>query len=304
MGASAVSKPDDSTSIDLHRLKSTLVETLLNLVKRTSTTLPGDVAAELGRHRGGFVVDTIVKNVAVAKEDDVPLCQDTGTLTFWFEVPDGTPHAPLIAATREAVRLATEQGYLRQNTVLEPGSVAREDNLSETHPVIHFVGASSSVRPGAHLRKPLRGTVRLLMKGGGSENVSRQYSLPDTELGAGRSLEGVRRCVLDAALCAQGNGCAPGILGVCIGGDRATGFEAAKEQLLRRLDDTSENPEIAALETRLLDDINALGIGPMGMGGAPTALGVKIACASRLPASYFVTVAYMCWCCRRATTLM
>ena len=104
------------------------------------------------------------------------------------------------------------------------------------------------------------GSVTLIMKGGGSENMSRQYSLPDSSLGAGRDLAGVEKCVLDAVQKAQGYGCAPGILGVCIGGDRATGFETAKEQLLRQLDDKSGDPRLAKLESSLLSKANSLGI--------------------------------------------
>jgi fumarate hydratase class I len=142
------------------------------------------------------------------------------------------------------------------------------------------------------------------MKGGGSENMSRQYSLPDGELGAGRDLEGVRKCVLDAVVKAQGYGCAPGILGVCVGGDRATGYETAKEQLLRPLGDASADKTLAAFEKKLLKEANALGIGPMGLGGRTTLLGVKIAARPRVPASFFVTIAYMCWACRRRSTVI
>lgn len=133
--------------------------------------------------------------------------------------------------------------------------------------------------------------------------MSRQYSLPDATLGAGRDLEGVRKCILDAVQKIQGYGCAPGILGVCIGGDRATGYEVAKEQLLRPLDgsDKTGQTEIVKLEKRLLKEANELGIGPMGLGGKTTLLGVKIAARSRVPASFFVTIAYMCWACRRRT---
>jgi fumarate hydratase class I len=139
------------------------------------------------------------------------------------------------------------------------------------------------------------------MKGGGSENMSRQYSLPDSSIGAGRDLEGVRRCILDAVQKAQGYGCAPGILGVCIGGDRACGFEEAKHQLLRKLDDVNRAPELARLEKRILKEANSLGIGPMGLGGKTTLLGVKIGSRPRVPASFFVTVAYLCWAARRQT---
>ena len=142
--------------------------------------------------------------------------------------------------------------------------------------------------------------------------MSRQYSLPDASLGAGRDLAGARKCVLDAVQKIQGYGCAPGILGVCIGGDRATGYEVAKEQLLRPLDEHRRRQstavdgyrsekELAALETRLLREANSLGIGPMGLGGKTTLLGVKLASRPRVPASFFVTVAYMCWACRRHT---
>jgi len=142
-------------------------------------------------------------------------------------------------------------------------------------------------------------TIRLLMKGGGSENMSCQFSLPDAELGAGRDMEGVRRAVLSAVHRAQGYGCAPGILGVCIGGDRAGGYEEAKLQLLRNLADKNPDPTLAKLETRILKEANSLGIGPMGLGGKTTLLAVKIGTRPRVPASYFVTVAYLCWAARR-----
>ena len=137
------------------------------------------------------------------------------------------------------------------------------------------------------------------MKGGGSENVSAQYSLPDSRLGAGRDLDGVRRCVLDAAVRAQGNGCAPGVLGVCLGGDRSSGMAEAKLQLLRPLDEPTPEGRLAALEKRIMKETARLGIGPMGLSGATTLLGVRIGALTRLPASCFVSVAYMCWAFRR-----
>jgi fumarate hydratase class I len=164
-------------------------------------------------------------------------------------------------------------------------------------PLVRYVDPEDGVPVG-------EGTVTLVMKGGGSENMSRQYSLPDAGLGAGRDLDGARKCILDAVVRAQGYGCAPGILGVCIGGDRATGYEVAKEQLLRPLDEPSGKGRLAALERRVLKEANSLGIGPMGLGGKTTLLGVKIASRTRVPASFFVTVAYMCWACRRQTIEM
>ena len=140
----------------------------------------------------------------------------------------------------------------------------------------------------------------MILKGGGSENVGTQYKLPDTGLGAGRDLDGVRRAVLDAVFQAQGKGCAPGVLGVCVGGDRVSAFEESKRQLLRPLKDTNPVPELAELEERLLQEGNELGIGPMGFGGTTTLLAVKIGVLDRLPACYFVTISYMCWADRRA----
>jgi fumarate hydratase class I len=201
-----------------------------------------------------------------------------------------------VAALKKAVALATENGWLRKNTIDSVSGRSCDDNCAEGAPVVHYV------EPEDVSRQP---AVTLVMKGGGSENMSRQYSLPDAELGAGRDMEGVRKCILDAAVKAQGYGCAPGVLGVCIGGDRATGFEVAKEQLLRPLDEkTSPDKTLGRLERRILKEANSLGIGPMGLGGETTLLGVKIASRTRLPASFFVTVAYMCWACRRRSVVV
>src|SRR5437588_2141447 len=136
--------------------------------------------------------------------------------------------------------------------------------------------------------------------------MSAQYSLPATLGGqrCDRDLEGVRGCILDAVWQAQGKGCGPGFLGVCIGGDRATGYEHAKEQLLRELDDTNPVPELATLEARILDEANKLEIGPMGFGGNLTVGSCKVGARNRLPASYFVSVAYMCWAFRRRGVIL
>ena len=231
------------------------------------------------------ILDTILENVRLARKRRVPLCQDTGTLAFYVDAALRRKVTP--ERIREAVRLATAKGYLRKNCIDPITGASYDDNCGEGAPVIHYEAAKSG--------------VTLILKGGGSENMSRQYSLPDESLGASRDLEGVRKCILDAVVKALGYGCAPGILGVCIGGDRATGYEVAKQQLLRPLDHSSSNPQLAKFERDILADANSLGIGPMGLGGNTTLLGVKIASRARLPASFFVTVAYMCWACRRKT---
>ena len=267
------------------------VDRLTELIRETSSSLPGDIeralrAACRREARGSsaaVVLKTILDNCKLARAHATPLCQDTGTLTFFVDGKLRRRVTP--AAIRAAVAAATARGYLRKNCLDAVTGKSYDDNCADGAPVVHY---------GAYAG------VTLLMKGGGSENMSRQYALPDATLGAGRDLAGVRRCVLDAIVKAQGYGCAPGILGVCIGGDRATGFEVAKEQLLRPLGERAAG-DLGRLERQLLAEANTLGIGPMGLGGKTTLLGVKVAARPRVPASFFVTVAYMCWACRRRT---
>ena len=282
-----------------------LVGQLVAFIRDTSSALPEDVLkalkASLRKEEKGssaaVVLKTILDNCAIAAKRGTPLCQDTGTLTFFVDERLRRKVTP--AVLKEAVAIATEKGCLRRNTIDAVTGRSYDDNCAEGAPVVHYVEGRRGSRP----------TVTLIMKGGGSENMSRQYSLPDAALGAGRDLAGVRKCVLDAVQKIQGYGCAPGILGVCIGGDRATGFEVAKEQLLRPLDGSdegdaadAERKSLAKLEKQLLKEANALGIGPMGLGGKTTLLGVKVAARPRVPASFFVTVAYMCWACRRGVS--
>ena len=279
-----------------------VVDKLVGLIRETSSSLPADVikalkAAQRKERKGSsaaVVLKTILDNCAIAAKRGTPLCQDTGTLTFFVDERLRRKVTP--AVIKKAVAIATEKGYLRKNTIDAVTGKSYDDNCTLGAPVIHYASAPSSLIP-----RP--SSLTLILKGGGSENMSRQYSLPDAALGAGRDLAGVRKCILDAVQKIQGYGCAPGILGVCIGGDRATGYEVAKEQLLRPLveNDKTGQTEIVKLEKRLLKEANGLGIGPMGLGGKTTLLGVKIAARPRVPASFFVTVAYMCWACRRRT---
>lgn len=269
---------------------------MAELIRRTTSDLPQDVecalrsavAAEPAGSQAALLLEALVENTRLARGQSTPLCQDTGTLTFFWRVPRGADTRALEAAAREAAALATREGWLRRNTIETLSGKSVDTNVADGCPVCHFEQEDGSETE-----------VWLLQKGGGSENMSAQFSLPDEELGAGRDLEGVRTCLLHAVWRAQGFGCAPGILGVCVGSDRAEGFLVAKRQLLRPLDDAAPEPELAALERRVLAEANGLGIGPMGMGGRTTLLGVKIAARTRLPASYFVTVAYLCWACRR-----
>lgn len=267
-----------------------VVDKLVQFIRETSSSLPDDVLkslrAALRKEKRGssaaVILKTILENCKIAAERGLPICQDTGTLTFFVDEALRRKVTP--RTLKQAVARATKKGYLRKNTIDALTGQSYDDNCAEGAPVVHYVS---------------RKGITLIMKGGGSENMSCQYSLPDSALSAGRDLAGVRKCVLDAIQKIQGYGCAPGILGVCIGGDRATGYEVAKEQLLRPLTERS-----SAFEAKLLREANSLGIGPMGLGGKTTLLGVKVATRTRVPASFFVTIAYMCWACRRRTILL
>ena len=272
-------------------------ETFVELIRRASTELPAEVveALEAGREAetqdglAELALGTILNNVEMARTDSAPICQDTGTPVVWIHHPAGLSTRALKEDFTDAVRQATERKYLRPNAVDTLTGANTGDGAGRGIPFIHFEEWDND-----------RIEVQMILKGGGSENVGTQYKLPEGSLGAGRDLEGVRRVVLDAVFQAQGKGCAPGILGVCVGGDRVSGFETSKRQLLRPLADTNPVPELAELEDRLLREANELGIGPMGFGGSTTLLGVKIGVLDRLPACYFVTVTYMCWASRKA----
>ena len=273
-----------------------LQDSLVELIRRTSAEIPEDVHKailnSLQAEKKGTIAESAMKiidrNIELAKSKSQPICQDTGSIIFYVNCPVGFDQLAFTEAAREAVKLATKKGYLRQNSVDSINGKNDGTNLGPGSPTLHFHQHRS---PEVH--------VRLVLKGGGCENVGAQYSLPNEKLKANRDLDGCRKVILDAVLQAQGKGCGPGILGICIGGDRATGYEHSKEQFLRRLDDQNENPELNRLERDIQDTANKLGIGPMGFGGKTTLLGAKIGVLNRLPASFFVSVSYMCWAYRR-----
>jgi len=278
-----------------------LQASLLELVRRTSCDLPQDVdtalARALTREEQGttarYALEVVRRNIEIAREKNLPICQDTGTILFFVTGPKGLDQRAFRKAGDAAVKLATERGYLRQNSVDSLTGKNSGTNLGPGSPVYHFhQWARQSI------------DVRLILKGGGCENVGIQYSLPNAALGAGRDIQGVEKCILDAIFRAQGKGCAPGALGVCVGGDRATGYAHSKEQLLRTLDNLNASPTLAKLEARILSKANALGIGPMGFGGKTTLFGCSIGALNRLPASYFVSISYMCWAYRRRGCLL
>jgi fumarate hydratase class I len=269
---------------------------LLELVRRTSAEIPDDVhraiLESLEREKQGTIAASAMKiieqNIGLAKTKSQPICQDTGSIIFYVDCPRDFDELAFTEAARAAVTLATKKGFLRQNSVDSITGKNDGTNVGPGSPAIHF-----------HQHRSGEVNVRLVLKGGGCENVGAQYSLPNEKLKANRDLDGCRKAILDAVLQAQGKGCGPGILGVCIGGDRATGYEFSKQQFLRRLDDANPNPELDKLERDIMATANTLGIGPMGFGGKTTLLGAKIGVLNRLPASYFVSISYMCWAFRR-----
>jgi fumarate hydratase class I len=280
-----------------------LTESILELIRLTATNLPPDVEAALRRSleqeepgsaaRGAL--ETILKNVELSRQRSTPICQDTGTPIFYVRHPEdanvlGLPSTRKLRQQIEtAVAEATKRSYLRPNSVNSLTEKNTGNNLGDAHfPTVHFEEVEGETL-----------TMELMLKGGGCENVGAQYSLPDNSIGAGRDLAGVRKAVLDAVHKAQGQGCSPGILGVAIGGDRGSGYLASKEVLYKKMEEINPDPKLAELETRLTDEANQLGIGPMGFGGKTTVLGTKITGLHRLPASYFVTISYMCWAYRR-----
>ncbi len=274
-------------------------DSVLSLVVKTSTDLPPDVRAamkvamseEPQSTQSGQALSIIAENIDLAADCEGAICQDTGMPTFEVKAPIGANQVEMKKQIRDAVAEATKRGKLRPNSVDSITGENSGTNLGPGTPIIHFEQWE---------RDEIE--VKLILKGGGCENMNAQYSVPVElpSLGrADRTLEGVRKCILHAVWNAQGKGCAPGAIGVCIGGDRTSGYVHAKEQLFRTLDDVNPDPRLAELEASIMGKVNKLGIGTMGFGGRVSLIGCKIGVQNRLPASFFVSVAYDCWAFRR-----
>jgi fumarate hydratase class I len=278
-------------------MRKMLTQTFLETIRRASTDLPPDVERAIRRASRAEARDStaagalriLLENVAMARAESRPMCQDTGTNTWWIHHPVDVTAATIRSAVLAATRRAVRKGFLRPNAVDPVTGENSGDNTGVAQPVIHLEQWNRSAL-----------AADVLLKGGGCENVSGQAALPDVSIGAGRDMDGVRKAVLKIVDVAQGRGCSPGVIGVCVGGDRAMGYALAKEQLLRPLGDRNPDRVLARLERTLLGQCNQLEIGPMGFGGRTTILAVKAVKAHRLPASFFVTVAYACWSLRRA----
>ena len=274
-------------------------DSVLELIVRTSTDLPPDVRAAMRQAREAEPADTrsgqalaiIAQNIDLAAGGEGAICQDTGMPTFEVKVPVGTNQIWMKDQIRKAVAEATGRGQLRPNSVDSITGANSGDNLGPGTPIVHFEQWERDEID-----------VRLLLKGGGCENMNAQYSLPAElpHLGrADRTLDGVRTCILHAVWQAQGKGCSPGAVGVCVGGDRTSGYLHAKEQLFRTIDDVNPDSRLAELEASVMGTVNRLGVGTMGFGGGVSLIACKVGALNRLPASFFVSVAYDCWAYRR-----
>ncbi|MBM7619781.1 fumarate hydratase class I [Bacillus tianshenii] len=276
-----------------------LFESMYQLIVETSTKLPKDVRRAIAKAklsesagtRAAMSLATITENITMADENVSPICQDTGLPTFKIKTPVGVNQLEIKEAIYTAIAQATKDGKLRPNSVDSLTGANSGDNLGVGTPVIKFEQWEKDYID-----------ARLILKGGGCENKNIQYSLPCELEGlgrAGRDLDGIRKCVMHSVYQAQGQGCSAGVIGVGIGGDRTSGYELAKEQLFRSLDDENAIPELKELEEYVMENANKLGIGTMGFGGETTLLGCKVGVANRIPASFFVSVAYNCWAYRR-----
>lgn len=274
-------------------------QSMFELISETSANLPPDVRRAIAKAiqdetpntQAALALSTIAINIDMAQQEIAPICQDTGMPTFYIHTPVGVNQIQMRKAIEDAIAEATKVGRLRPNSVDSITGKNSGNNLGPGTPVFHFEQWEKDEIE-----------VKLLLKGGGCENKNIQYSLPTNleHLGrADRDLEGVRKCIMHAVWQAQGHGCSVGAIGVCIGSDRATSYDLAKQQLLRTLDDINPDPKLAELEKRIMEDANKLNIGTMGFGGKTTLIGCKITAANRLPASFFVSVAYDCWAFRR-----
>lgn len=275
-----------------------LCDVIVELYRKAATSLPSDVEAALRaayRKEQSIAKDVlakVIKNIEKARKTQRPICQDTGVPVFFVRVPAGLSHIELKREIIRSTKIATQKIPLRANAVDILTDKNSGDNTGIGFPIVYFEETK-----GREL------IVDLMLKGSGSENIGQLYKLPLEEIKAERDLEGVRKCVLDTVYKAQGKGCPPYIIGVGIGATKDQVTRLSKEQLMRNLKDRNKHEILSDLEKRLVDDINSLGIGPIGLGGGITALGVKIGVNHRHPASYFVDVSVSCWADRRATLI-
>jgi fumarate hydratase subunit alpha len=268
-------------------------DTSVNLLRQAVVELPTDVSKALERaykvetsEAGRVQLEAILKDIDLAKKYNVPLCQDTGVIIFYVKAGVKAPGLGMVEASlQNATRRATKEIPLRPNTVDPFTQKNVGDNTGRYIPYINW-----ELTQGDAIE------ITAFPKGGGSENVCNLGMLTP-----GEGVKGLKKFVVDSVIRAGAMPCPPTIVGVATGGGADIAMKLAKATLLRPLDQPNPDPQLAKLEKDLYEAANATGIGPMGLGGKITVLGVKVDYAHRHPASYPVAVAFQCWASRRAT---
>lgn len=268
-------------------------ETALNLIRLAVIQLPQDVKDALKHayetetsEAGKINLKAILENIELAEKTKTPVCQDTGTIIFYVKAGSKVPNLDKIEqALISATKKATTVIPLRPNAVDPMTGKNTGDNTGPHIPYVHW-----EITDGNML------DITVLPKGGGSENVCTTGMLVP-----GEGINGLKKFVIETVVKSGSNPCPPNILGIAMGGGSDIAMKLAKKALLRPLNQPNPNPELAKLEKELLEAVNQLGIGPMGLGGKWTILGVNIDYAARHPASFPAAVAFNCWAARRAT---
>jgi fumarate hydratase subunit alpha len=270
-----------------------LESTIVTLLKLAVTELPQDVKNRLQQaleietnSTARSQLKAILENIRLAKETTTPICQDTGIQIFYVTVGHKFPLlGRLPGILKSGVQRATKEIPLRPNTVDPITHKNPGDNTGSHIPWINW-----EIVEGSSLE------ITVFPKGGGSENVCQLAMLTP-----GMGIKGMKRFVIDSIIKAGAKPCPPTIIGIGIGGGAEICLKLAKESLLRPVGERHGNQEIAEMEEQLLEAVNTLGIGPMGLGGKTTALDVHIEVAMRHPASFPVGFAIQCWAARRAS---
>ncbi|RJS85052.1 fumarate hydratase [Candidatus Bathyarchaeota archaeon] len=265
----------------------------VNLLWLAVTELPADVKKALQdaymRERnpvGKIQLKAILENIQLAEEERIPMCQDTGLISFYVKASSGFRGLSKIEeALMKAVKRATVEIPLRPNAVNPFTQKNTKDNTGRYIPYIHWSMIDEDYME-----------ITAFPKGGGSENMCALRILKPAD-----GLSGLKRFVIESVVDAGGMPCPPTIIGVGVGGISDVAMNLAKKALLRPISESNPDPIIASLERDLLRAVNSTGIGPMGLGGDSTALALKIEYAHRHPASYPVAIAFQCWAARRAT---
>jgi len=269
-----------------------LVLDIISAIEKAETVLPDDVVNVLTNSKGKEVnpsavsqYNSILKNVELAKTRKLPICQDTGTMTFYIDVGFDFKYTKEIKkAILKAVPIATSKIPIRSNAVDPFNGKNMETNVGEHIPNIYW-----------NLVEGDTAKIHLLPKGGGSENCSTLAMLKP-----GEGIKGIKKFIVDHVIKCGGNPCPPTILGIGIGGGAELSMILAKKSLTRKIGSRHPENRIADLELEILDLVNKTNVGVMGYGGVTSVLDVHIEYAARHPASLPLGIVVQCWADRRA----